>query len=61
MHDGSATSLGTLGLAPGSAGSGVDADTAIVQGKLDNGMDVVVIPDHRAPICAYGVVPQRLG
>ena len=44
-----------LGLTPETDGSGVAADTAIVQGKLDNGMDVVVIPDHRAPVCTHMV------
>ena len=57
MHDGSSAPRGALGLTPGSDGArqGSDADTAIVQGKLDNGMEVVVIPDHRAPVCTHMV------
>ena len=58
MHDGSSASRGALapaGLTPGHDGAGAAADTAIVQGRLDNGMDVVVIPDHRAPICTHMV------
>ena len=58
MHDGSSAPRGALapaGLTPGHDGAAAAADTAIVQGKLDNGMDVVVIPDHRAPICTHMV------
>ena len=47
---------GPLGLTPGGDhGGDPAADTAIVQHRLANGMDVVVIPDHRAPVVTHMV------
>ena len=46
---------GTIGLTPGDHGGEAPADTAIVQHKLGNGMDVVIIPDHRAPVATHMV------
>ncbi len=48
-------SPGPLGLTPADHGGDAAADTAIVQQRLANGMDVVVIPDHRAPIVTHMV------
>ena len=36
------------GLTPAQHDAAAAADTAIVQGKLDNGLEIVVIPDRRA-------------
>ena len=44
-----------IGLTPGQTGDIAAADTAIVRGRLDNGMDIVVIPDHRAPVVTHMV------
>ena len=43
-------------LTPGSAPAGAHADgPAISDFRLDNGMDVIVIPDHRAPVATHMV------
>ena len=52
---GPGSSQGPLGLTPGEHGGDAAADTAIVQHRLGNGMDVVVIPDHRAPVVTHMV------
>ncbi len=52
---GHGSSQGPLGLTPGEHGGDAAADTAIVQQRLGNGMDVVVIPDHRAPVVTHMV------
>ena len=44
---------GTFDLTPGAAGSDRMAQTSVVQGKLGNGLDIVVIPDHRAPVVTH--------
>ncbi len=44
-----------IGLTPVVTGDVAAADTAVVQGHLDNGMDIVVIPDHRAPVVTHMV------
>ncbi|MBE7219956.1 MAG: insulinase family protein, partial [Caulobacteraceae bacterium] len=44
-----------LGLTPGGDGAETAAATQVVQGKLDNGLDIVVIPDHRAPVVTHMV------
>ena len=45
-----------FGLTPGANGGGdAAADTAIVQHRLGNGMDVVIIPDLRAPVVTHMV------
>lgn len=48
-------SNGSFGLTPGEHGGDTAADTAIVQHRLGNGMDVVIIPDHRAPVVTHMV------
>ena len=54
MHDGSSTPLGAPGLTPRKDGADPAAsDTAVTRGKLDNGLDIVVIPDHRAPVVTH--------
>ncbi len=58
MTDGSAVSVSSsavVGLTPGDIGADKAADTAVIQGKLDNGMEIVVIPDHRAPVVTHMV------
>lgn len=49
--------VGANGLTPaaGAMGAPDPAATEIVQGRLDNGLDIVVIPDHRAPIVTHMV------
>jgi zinc protease len=42
-------------LTPGVDAAGAASDTAVVQGRLDNGMDIVIIPDHRAPVVTHMV------
>lgn len=46
---------GAIGLTPVDHGGDAAADTVIVQNKLANGMDVVIIPDHRAPVVTHMV------
>lgn len=47
--------LGPYGLTPADLGGDAAAATALVQHRLGNGMDVVIIPDHRAPIATHMV------
>ena len=51
----SPASANTIGLIPGQTSNVAAADTAIVRGHLDNGLDIVVIPDHRAPVATHMV------
>lgn len=45
-----------VSLTPTTSGDGASpSDVAIVHGRLDNGLEVVVIPDHRAPIVTHMV------
>ncbi len=44
-----------LGLTPGDQGGDAAASTTITQHRLGNGMDVVIIPDHRAPVVTHMV------
>ena len=44
-----------LGLTPGEQGGDAATSTAITQHRLGNGMDVVIIPDHRAPVVTHMV------
>jgi zinc protease len=53
MHNGSLATNAISSLTPGETGGDAVADTAVVQGHLDNGLDIVVIPDHRAPIVTH--------
>ena len=53
MHNGSVATNAISGLTPGATGADAVADTAVVQGHLDNGLDIVVIPDHRAAIVTH--------
>ncbi len=55
MQNGPAAPLGIVSLTPGKPGSESAAQTAIVQGHLENGLDIVVIPDHRAPVVTHMV------
>ncbi len=51
----SSASAGSF-LTPGGGGSAPAAsDTAVVQDRLENGLDIVVIPDHRAPVVTHMV------
>ena len=44
------------GLTPGAAApNAAGSETAVVTARLDNGLDVVVIPDHRAPVITHMV------
>jgi zinc protease len=45
----------SMGLTPGSADAAPANGPAISHFKLDNGMEVVVIPDHRAPVVTHMV------
>jgi zinc protease len=40
---------------PAALKSGAEFGPAIAQAKLDNGMDILVIPDHRAPVVTHMV------
>ena len=51
----SGSASGRAGLTPGGHGGSAAAETNVVTGRLDNGMDVVVIPDHRAPVVTHMV------
>ncbi len=42
-------------LTPGGHGGRAAAETAVTTGRLDNGLDIVVIPDHRAPVVTHMV------
>ena len=54
MNSGSSSSIWSLGLTPGAVDpNAAMADTAVVTGKLDNGLDIVIIPDHRAPVVTH--------
>jgi zinc protease len=46
---------GSLFLTPSASASATPAGPAVVQAKLDNGLDIVVIPDHRAPVVTHMV------
>ena len=45
----------TASLTPGGQGGRAAAETAVTTGRLDNGLDIVVIPDHRAPVVTHMV------
>ncbi|MDB5640712.1 MAG: peptidase domain protein, partial [Hyphomicrobiales bacterium] len=45
----------SFGLTPGAAGAPAAAGPVISHFKLENGMEVVVIPDHRAPVVTHMV------
>ncbi len=48
--------FGGSALTPGADGSANAAgDTAVVQDRLENGLEIVVIPDHRAPVVTHMV------
>ena len=54
MHDGSSAPRGAPDLTPGKESADpAAADTAVVQSRLENGLDIVVIPDHRAPVVTH--------
>ena len=42
-------------LTPGETGAAGSSATQVVQAKLANGMEVVIIPDHRAPVVTHMV------
>ena len=44
-----------LGLKPAPAEGSTGAGPAIATGRLDNGLEIVVIPDHRAPVVTHMV------
>ena len=44
-----------VSLTPGQTGGDSAAHTAITQGRLENGLEIVVIPDHRAPVVTHMV------
>ena len=44
-----------IGLTPGDQGGDAAASTVVTQHRLGNGMDVVIIPDHRAPVVTHMV------
>ncbi len=46
---------GTFFLTPGSSASAKPAGPAVTKAKLDNGLDIVVIEDHRAPVVTHMV------
>jgi zinc protease len=46
---------GTISLNPGASASAKPAGPAITKAKLDNGLDIVVIEDHRAPVVTHMV------
>ncbi len=46
---------GTFSLTPGSSASAKPAGPAITKSKLDNGLDILVIEDHRAPVVTHMV------
>lgn len=50
----SGTLPGGLNLKP-AAGETAASDTPVAQAKLENGMEIVVIPDHRAPVITHMV------
>jgi zinc protease len=47
--------FGPLSLTPGASTSAKPAGPAITKAKLDNGLDIVVIEDHRAPVVTHMV------
>ncbi|WP_051335685.1 M16 family metallopeptidase [Methylocapsa acidiphila] len=51
----SAAAPGAVFLTPSPASPGKPSGPAIAQAKLANGLDVVVIPDHRAPVVTHMV------
>ena len=56
MYSGSPSSHRSVGLTPGpNRSDAAVADTAVVTGRLENGLDVLVIPDHRAPVVTHMV------
>ncbi len=57
MASGSASSLpGALSLTPGRGEPASAAgETTVVQDRLENGLEIVVIPDHRAPVVTHMV------
>ena len=42
-------------LTPGGRGGSSAAETSVTTGRLDNGLEIVVIPDHRAPVVTHMV------
>jgi zinc protease len=51
---GSSLTPGASSLTPGAAPKDAAAsDTPVVQARLDNGLEIVVIPDHRAPVVTH--------
>ncbi len=52
--------LMTLALSPADAASPPAPSTLAFHGKLDNGLEVVVVPDHRAPVVTH-MVWYRVG
>lgn len=48
-----ASALGGVALTPAAAAPAQASGPAITQAKLDNGLDVVVIPDRRAPVVTH--------
>jgi zinc protease len=56
MSFGQASSVpGTCFLTPGSAASARPSGPAITEARLDNGLDIVVVEDHRAPVVTHMV------
>jgi zinc protease len=51
----STATLGAVFLTPNGAAPNKPAGPAITQARLDNGLDIVVIPDHRAPVVTHMV------
>jgi zinc protease len=48
-------SSGSLFLTPSASASAKPAGPAVVQAKLENGLEILVIPDHRAPVVTHMV------
>ncbi len=44
-----------MSLTPSASASAKPSGPAVVQAKLENGLDIVVIPDHRAPVVTHMV------
>ncbi len=52
---GAALPISGTTLTPSGGGSSAPTSTPTVQARLDNGLEIVVIPDHRAPIVTHMV------